>query len=314
MILPQSNSLVIYLIERRTIMEEKKQVSVIRYHTGEVRLIWRVLVALVLWLAVVFLLRFIPIFLYTAIEAGRGTDRPDALEAAKAIVFEHAIWSTVIGVINGLMSFPIAWFLMIVIEKRTFTWKKVGLDWKRNSPLNLAFGALLALLIYFAGIVVNRVIGSSIPTLDTVLAGLTVSAVIRNIILYIPMGFGEEVLFRSYIQSRLVERYGALWGILVGSIVFTMLHLLVGPLSPVTILSGIILWVAVGTLYHWSRSLYLVGMFHGIANILLNTLSFKGSDTAGLIVHALALLLILVIGHYTAMSSHTHPNLANVSH
>lgn len=295
-------------------MERKKQVSVIRYRTGDVRLIWRVLIALVLWLTVVFLLRFIPIFLYTAIQAGRGTDRPEALEAAKAIVFEHPIWSTAIGVINGLMSLMLVWFLMIVIEKRTFTWKKVGLDWRRNSLLNLAFGALLALLIYFAGIVVDRVFGSSIPTMDTVLAGLTVSAIIRNLILYIPMGFGEEVLFRSYIQSRLVERYGALWGILIGSIVFTLLHLLVSPLSPVTILSGIILWAAVGTLYHWSRSLYLVGMFHGIANILLNTLSFKGSDTASLIVHALALLLILVIGRYREMSSHTHSDLADVSH
>ena len=295
-------------------MERKKQVSVIRYRTGDVRLIWRVLIALVLWLAIVFLLRFIPIFLYTAIQAGRGTDRPEALEAAKAIVFEHPIWSTAIGVINGLMSLPLIWFLMIVIEKRTFTWKKVGLDWRRNSLLNLAFGALLALLIYFAGIVVDRVFGSSIPTMDTVLAGLTASAVIRNLILYIPMGFGEEVLFRSYIQSRLVERYGALRGILIGSIVFTLLHLLVSPLSPVTILSGIILWAAVGTLYHWSRSLYLVGMFHGIANILLNTLSFKGSDTASLIVHALALLSILVIGHYGEISSHTHSDPADASH
>ncbi len=295
-------------------MERKKQVSVIRYRTGDVRLIWRVLIALVLWLAVVFLLRFIPIFLYTSIQAGRGTDRPEALEAAKAIVFEHPIWSTAIGVINGLMSLPLIWFLMIVIEKRTFTWKKVGLDWRRNSLLNLAFGAILALLIYFAGIVVDRVFSSSISTMDTVLAGLTASAVIRNLILYIPWGFGEEVLFRSYIQSRLVERYGALRGILIGSIVFTLLHLLVSPLSPVTILSGIILWAAVGTLYHWSRSLYLVGMFHGISNILLNTLSFKVSDTASLTVHALALLSILVIGHYGEISSNTHSDPADVSH
>ena len=71
---PESNSLFVYLIERSTIMERNKQVSVIRYRTGEVRLAWRVLIAVVLWLAVVFLLRFIPIFLSTAIQAGRGID------------------------------------------------------------------------------------------------------------------------------------------------------------------------------------------------------------------------------------------------
>jgi membrane protease YdiL (CAAX protease family) len=283
-------------------MERKKLVSIIKYRTGEVRLIWRILIALMLWLAIVFLLRFIPIFLYTAIQSGRGVDRPEAIQVAKAIVFEHTIWSTVIGVINGLMSLPVVWFLMIAIEKCTFSWKKVGLNWRSNSLLSLAFGAFLALLIYFASIVIDLILGSSMPTMDTVLAGLTFSAVIRNLILYIPMGFGEEILFRSYVQSQLVERYGALWGILVGSIIFTLLHMLVNPLSPVTILSGIILWTAVGTLYHWSRSLYLVGMFHGIANTLLNTLPFEGSNMASLIMHALTLLLILVIGHYTVIS------------
>ncbi len=119
------------------------------------------------------------------------------------------------------------------------------------------------------------------------------------------MAFGEEVLFRSYVQSRLVERYGAICGILIGSIVFTLLHMLVSPLSFVTILSGVILWAAVGTLYHWSGSLYLVGMFHGVANILLNTLTFESSEAVGLIVHVLALLLIVVVGLYRAKSSQT---------
>jgi membrane protease YdiL (CAAX protease family) len=279
-------------------MERNRLVSFIRYRTGEVRLIWNVLIAVVLCVIVVFLLRFIPIFLSTTIQAGRGVDRQDALEAAKNIVFEHPIWSTAIGVINGLMSLPIVWFLMRVVEKRSFTWKDVGLDWRQNSLLCLVFGALLALLLYSASIFINRVLGSSIPTIDTVLAGLTISAVVRNLVLYIPMGFGEEVVFRGYIQTRLVERHGAVWGILIGSIVFTLLHLFVSPLSPITVLSGVILWAAVGVLYHWRRSLYLVGMFHGVANILLNTLSFEGSEAAGLIVHVLALLLILVIGHY----------------
>jgi membrane protease YdiL (CAAX protease family) len=295
-------------------MEKNEQVSVIRYRTGEVRLVWRVLIAVMLWLAVVFLLRFIPIFLSTAIQAGRGMDRQDALEAAKAIVFEHPIWSTTIGVINGLMSLPLVWFLMRIIENSSFTWKDVGLDWRSNSFLCLAFGALLALFLYFAGTVIDRVLGYSIPAMDTVLAGLTISTVVRNFALWIPMGFGEEVLFRGYIQTRLVERHGALWGILIGSIVFTLLHLLVSPLSPVTIFSGVILWAAVGALYHWSRSLYLVGMFHGAANILLNTLHFEGSDAAGLIVHTIALLLIIVVGLRRSKSFRITSDLADGVH
>ncbi len=278
------------------VTERSKQMSIIKYGTGEVRVIFRVAIAIALWLAVVFVLRFIPIFVYTAIQAGDGVARQDAVDSAKAIVFEHAVWSTVIGIINGLMSLPIVWFLMRVIEKRTFTWKEAGLDWRRNSLLCMVFGAGLALFMYVLGIVVDRILGCSIPTIDKFLAGLTVWTVIRSVALWIPMGFGEEVIFRSYVQSRLVERHGALPGILIGSIVFTLLHLLVRPLSPVTILSAVMLWTAVGALYHWSRSLYLVGMFHGVANILLNTLPSEGSDTGGLIVNALALLVVVGVG------------------
>jgi len=270
--------------------------SVIRYRTGEVRLVWRVLIAVAAYLAIVLLLRFIPIFLSTTLQAGRGVDRQEALEAAKTMVFEHPIWSTTIGAINGLMSLPLVWFLMRVIEKRRFAWTDVGLDWRRSSPLNLAFGVLLALLMYIAGTVVDRALGSSVPTIDTLLANLTVSAVARNLALYIPMGFGEEVLFRGYIQTRLVERHGALRGILIGSLVFTLLHLLGRPLSPVTVLSGVILWAAVGALYYWSGSLYLVGMFHAVMNSLLNVWPSERSDAAGLIVHGLALVLIAVVG------------------
>jgi len=290
-------------------MEKHGRATFIRYRTGEVRLVWRILMAVLIYVAVAFVLRFIPIFLSTVIQSSRGIDKQEALEASKAIVFEHPIWSTTIGIINALMSFLLVWFLMKVIEKRRFTLKGVGLEWRRNSLLCLVFGALLALLIYVAGVVVNRVLGFSIPTMDSFLAGVTVSAVIRNFALYIPMGFSEEVLFRGYVQSRLVERHGAVRGILIGSIVFTLLHMLAGSMSPVTIISGVILWAAVGTLYYWSRSLYLVGMFHGVANILLNTLPVEGGDAAGVIVHTIALLLIIVVGLRRSKSSRipSHP-------
>lgn len=286
-------------------MENNGRVSLIRYHTGEVRLVWRILLAVVMYVTAAVVLRFIPIFLSTVIKTSRGIDKQEALEASKTMVFEHPIWSTTIVIINAFISFLLVWFLMRVIEKRSFRLKDVGLDRRRGSLLCLVFGALFALLINIAGTFVDRVLGSSTATMETFLAGLTVSAVVRNIALWIPMGFSEELLFRGYVQTRLVERYGGIWGILIGSIVFTLLHLPGRELSPFMIFNGIILWSAVGALYHWSRSLYLVGMFHGVANILLNILPFKSSDTASLIVHVFALLLIVVVGLYRAKSSRT---------
>ncbi len=288
--------------------------SILKYRTGQVRIAWRVTIAVLAYVAVAFLLRFIPIFVCTAFQAGHGIDREDALAAAKTLVFEHPIWSTAIGIVNALMSLVLVWFLIRVIEKRTFAWKDVGLDWRRNSLASVAFGALLALLMYVAGTAVGRIFGSSIPTAPTLLAGVTVAAVVRNIALYVPMGFSEEVLFRGYIQTGLVERHGAFRGILIGSLVFTVLHLLGRPLSPVTLLSGVILWAAVGALYYWSQSLYLVGMFHAVMNTLLNLLPSDWSDAAGLTVHVLLLGLIAFVGLRTSRFSPAGRKSAETAH
>jgi len=169
--------------------------------------------------------------------------------------------------------------------------------------LSLVVGGLLALVMYAANMAVGRVFGSAVPTISAILAGLSVSAIVRNLALYIPMGFSEEVLFRGYIQTRLVERHGAARGILIGSVVFTLLHLFGRPLSPVAIFSGLILWSAVGALYHWSRSLYLVGMFHAAMNSVLNVLPSSESEWEGFLVHILTLLLIVVLGRQSFKSS-----------
>lgn len=292
-------------------MEKSGRGSFIRYHTGEIRLVWKVLIAVVIYVAIAILLQFIPIFLITAFNTSRGIGRQDALKAAKSLVFEHTAWSTALGIVNALMSFLLVWFLIKVFEKRDFEWKDVGLDWRRSSLLSLVFGALLALLIYIAGAVVDhRVLGRSVPTIENFLAAVTISAVAWNLALWIPMGFSEEIFFRGYVQTRLVERYGAPCGILIGSVVFTLLHLMGRPLSPAAIFSGVILWLAVGALYYWSKSIYLVGMFHGVMNSLLNILPSDRSENSGFIVHTLLLLLIGVVGlrmsqSYSVLSNQT---------
>lgn len=267
--------------------------SIIRYSSGEVRLVWRLLIVISLFVAAAVLLRFIPICLYTASLTDSGVPKEDALVRAKAIVFEGAVWSTVLGVLNGVMSLPLVWLVIRVVERRSFTWKTVGLDWRRNSLSALACGALLALAFYVADKVVGLALGAAIPPMNTILAGVSVPIFLQTFVLYLAMGFGEEVVFRGYVQTRLVERYGVFRGVLVASVMFTLLHIGFRPLSPVTIISGVVLWATVGALYHWSKSLYLVGMFHAIANTLMNTLHLEGTDTGGLLVHAAALLLVV---------------------
>lgn len=269
--------------------------SVIRNDTGEVRLAWRLVLVILLYVAVAVLLRFIPTSLFTASLVRDGMTQESALERANTIIHEDPVWSTVIGTLNGLMGLLIVWFLVNVVERSTSTWKAVGLDWRGNSRLLIMLGALLALLLFIAYIFVGYLLGSSGSSLNTLLRGVSIAIFFQKFILYIAMGFGEEVVFRGYVQTRLVARCGVIWGVLVTAVVFTLLHQISYRLSPVTVLSGTMLWITIGALYHLSKSLYLVGVFHGVMNSLLNTLSFEVTDISGMVVHALALLILIIV-------------------
>jgi membrane protease YdiL (CAAX protease family) len=278
--------------------------TIIRNDPGEIRLVWRLILILLLFVAVAVLLRFIPIILYTKFLVSGGMAQGNALEKANTIILEDPVWSTLIGTLNGLMGFLIAWLLVKVIERSTFTWKVVGLDWRRNSLLLIILGALLAVFLFIAYIFVGYPLGSYDFSLNTLLMGVGIASFFQKFILFIVMGFGEEVVFRGYVQTRLTARLGVIWGVIVTAVVFTLLHQVSYRLSPVTIVSGTMLWVTLGALYHLSKSLYLVGMFHGVMNTLMSIFNFEVSEISGMVVHALALFIVVIIAcFYTKISN-----------
>jgi membrane protease YdiL (CAAX protease family) len=192
------------------------------------------------------------------------------------------------------MGLLIVWFLVRVIEKSSFKWKTVGLDWRSNSLLAILLGTILALVVLVGSILTRYILGSNGSSLNVLVNGVSIPILFQNIVLYIAMGFGEEIVFRGYIQTRLIERYRAIWGILITAIVFVLLHQISYSLSPILILSGVMLWTTVGILYHWSKSLYLVIIFHGLTNALFNTLDFEFGDIGSLIVHAFVLSSVII--------------------
>jgi membrane protease YdiL (CAAX protease family) len=268
--------------------------SVVRNDTGEVRLAWRLILGILLYVAVAVLLRLIPIGLYTASLVRSGMTRGDALERANTIIDQDPVCSTAIGTLSALMGLLIVWFLVVAIERSSFTWKTVGLDWRSNSLLTILLGAVLALLLFIASILTEHVRGLADSSLTFPVMDVSIPIFIQKLVLYLGMGFSEEIVFRGYVQTRLVKRYRAIWGVLAAAAIFTLLHQISYRLSPVTILSGVMLWTTMGALYLLSKSLYLVGMFHGVMNTLLNTLHFEVGDINSMVVHAFALLLVIV--------------------
>ena len=215
--------------------------TVIRNDTGEVRLVWRLILIILFYLAAAVLLRLIPVSLYTAVLVNDGMVLRNALEKAGSIILEDPAWNTAIGVLSGLIGFLIVWFLISVVEKSNFTWKTIGLDWRNNSLLLILLGAILALLLFAAHFLIGTILGSNGSSLSVLIKSVSIPFFFQNFVLYLTMGFGEEVVFRGYVQTRLVERYRAIWGIFFTAVVFVLLHQISYRLSPIIILSGVML-------------------------------------------------------------------------
>lgn len=94
-------------------------------------------------------------------------------------------------------------------------------------------------------------------------------------------GFWQEWIYRGLLQSALVSRWGSVAGVLIANVAFTF-----GPLHAYhfftpgqtieqhTLMFGSIFLVGLffGIVFHRSRNLVIVGVFHGIGNAFMQGL------------------------------------------
>lgn len=264
---------------------------------GEIRLIFRFLIMLGLILIVAFLLRFIPITIKSQFLIQDGLPKDEALQSARELFLETPIWNTILGTIQGAVWLLIVIFLIKVIEKKPFTWEAIGLNWRRTTPYYLILGLLIGGLMYFSYLFLGQILGSN-ASFQNISGNLSFPSIIMTLILYISLGFGEEIGFRAYLQTRMIKLYGVILGILFTSIIFTLSHLIFRRLSLIELLSGVILYMGIGTIYFLSQSLYFVGIIHAILNGLAEMLDVWGGEIEGLIVHTILLLVVYIIYFY----------------
>jgi membrane protease YdiL (CAAX protease family) len=258
--------------------------QLLRNKTGTVRTYWKLFIVAFSVLAVIVLNRIILKVI------GLLNDTTDS--------------QIVSGIIDLIAVTGLVYVLTTKLDGRDFSWADVGLSWKPTVFVffggGVILGGVLELLSWGLGIAQGTVETPVMPSIAsiTVLCGTT-AAMLDS--------FSQEIAFRGYLQTRLVESYGAIIGIPVVAVSFVLLHLLIHPLSPLEVLAGSILFLLVGLLYHMAGSLYLVGALHGTLNyipVLLETWS-QPLDRA--IAYGLALGLVLLLAQVL------HRNKENVS-
>jgi membrane protease YdiL (CAAX protease family) len=198
-------------------------------------------------------------------------------------------------IVSGIMDLVAVTGLMYVfttkLDGRDFSWAEIGLSWNPNIFVffggGVTLGAVLELLSLGLGIAQGTVEAPMTPSFASFAVLIGTTAAMLN-------SFWQEIAFRGYLQTRFVESYGAQIGIPVVAVSFVLLHLLVSPLSPLELLTGSILFLFVGLLYHMTGSLYLVGALHGTLNYIPVLLGTWSQSSDRVIVYGLALGLVLL--------------------
>jgi len=199
-------------------------------------------------------------------------------------------------IVSGTMDLIAVAGLMYVLttklERRDFSWAGIGLAWKPTLFIFFGVGVLLGsvLELFSLGLGIAQGIAEAplTPSIAPVAVLTGATAAILN-------SFWQEIAFRGYLQTRFVESYGAHIGIPVVAVSFVLFHLLASPLSALEVLTGTILFLLVGLLYHLTGSLYLVAALHGTLNYLPVLLETGWSQPLNrAIVYGLALGLVLL--------------------
>jgi membrane protease YdiL (CAAX protease family) len=262
---------------------------ILKNKEGKVRLLWRLFLLVVPFLLAAYLLRYVPIRIQTRILMEQGLSESAALSQARNLFLEDPIGSSIIGIVQGLLWYGLVCLLVRSIEKRPCSMRSFGLSLTRKSPVLLALGFILGLLMYFCYFTVDQIFAPTPIGWPPAEPGLL--PVILVSLDMLVNGFGEETAFRAYWQRLLVDRHGLWLGILLASTSFVLLHLLVARFTITALFAGILLACLLGILYVWTGSIFLVGALHASLNLIPRLLNTWPSDMSLLIIHSLALAI-----------------------
>jgi len=266
---------------------------ILKNSEGEVRLIWLLLLLVIPFLIAAYLLRYIPIRIQTTILINQGLSESTALSQARTTFLEKPIGSSLVGLIQGLLWYPIVCFLIRRVNKKNCDLKSLGLALGMKKFLLIPLGLILGLVMYFGYFLVGSFFNQGEFVWSPVKLGTTATILVS--LNFIINGLGEETAFRAYWQDRLIHRHGLWIGIILASASFVLLHLLLYHFSVEFLVSSILLACLYGILYVWTGSIFLVGTMHAVFNLTPQLLQQWPSDAGIIIVNSIALALATII-------------------
>jgi uncharacterized protein len=202
--------------------------------------------------------------------ASQGFAQDHALEKAKLASSGFAV-QVVMSVLQlGFMLWLIRW-LVVKIEKQKFDWSQLGLIVTERSK-HILLGAVLALALSLFTIGIGygtgtlKFLGNGFELFGSVQVLITL---LLAAILALASGFGEEIAFRGFLQSRIAQRYNPVIAILIVSILFALSHPLGNVVNPLLYLAiAVLVGILFGAVFARTGSLWMGVALHAVWNYL----------------------------------------------
>ena len=162
-----------------------------------------------------------------------------------------------------------------IFEKRSP--ETLGVDFKLF-PSKIAIGWILGFLLMIAAFLVNLITGSITINFDP--KSLSWIYFITAFFGYFFQGTMEEFVCRGFIMNSLSAKYNVWTGIIVNTLIFTLLHALSPSVTILALFNIFLAGLLLSFIFYLSDNIFLVGAFHAAWNFAIGP--FLGVPVSGL--------------------------------
>ena len=280
--------------------------SLFRNNSNEIRLIWIFIVIPVYLVAAIVLNRLIFVLVRAFFYIAEGYPSTLAFEQAQTQIM--TLGSQVVLCTFDAFLVVLLVLLLTKVEKREFQWSALGLALNSRNlcffVLGLIFGFIFTYLTTGLGLILGLIQLQPLK-LEEFFISVNVEFLILFFIWSMLNGFWQELIFRGYLQTRVVERINTTVGILTVTIYFVLIHFIDRQLTLSWILAGTLLFILISLLFYHTKSLYLVAAMHGMINYLDQVIELIGLEWISPIsVYRMKDIVILglILGFYLLIS------------
>ena len=267
----------------------------------EVRAIWILILLPCLLLSAILLIDNLQSLLIGIGYTARGDSFTAGWNATQNLRSKSMEWRTLNLTLIAFCYVFTAWFLRKKVERKRFSLNELGFKWEKNSFILLMSG----FVVFSCLIVVSQIMASlrgavefDFSPIDFTLRGNVVYGIFVYLIYAIIDAFTQEILFRGYLQTKMVQNFGPAIGIAFTSIYFMALHLLVQKFAVTEFIAAVFVMGFAGLIFHYTKSIYFAGTLHMSINFmyrLTDAFHYENSNIDIAFVFLLAIMTSIII-------------------